>query len=94
MADIRLDGQVTVTVEQPEAPLIVTGLPTLPSGLAVVPVPGPPGTAVLQADRDRIVAQAAEAVTVLLDQHVTDPTPHPAYDDMQSLRLIFENGLV
>lgn len=29
-----------------------------------------------------------------LSQHIIDITPHPAYDDMQSLRLLFENGLV
>lgn len=26
--------------------------------------------------------------------HITNPTPHPAYDDMNSLTLLFENGLV
>lgn len=29
-----------------------------------------------------------------LTQHIIDVTPHPAYDDMQSLTLLFENGLV
>ncbi len=29
-----------------------------------------------------------------LTTHINDETPHPAYDDMQSLRLLFENGLV
>lgn len=26
--------------------------------------------------------------------HLVDPTPHPPYDDMPSLTLIFENGLI
>ena len=29
-----------------------------------------------------------------LDTHVNSSTPHPAYDDIQSLTLLFENGLV
>lgn len=39
-----------------------------------------------------------EAVQELIDEsvgaHVNDATPHPAYDDLPSLTLIFENGLV
>jgi hypothetical protein len=26
--------------------------------------------------------------------HVADPTPHPVYDDIPSLTLLFENGIV
>jgi hypothetical protein len=29
-----------------------------------------------------------------LDEHVNSETPHPAYDDMPSLELLFENGLI
>lgn len=29
-----------------------------------------------------------------LESHTNSSTPHPAYDDMQSLTLLFENGLV
>jgi hypothetical protein len=29
-----------------------------------------------------------------LEEHRLSETPHPAYDDMQSLTLLFENGLV
>lgn len=29
-----------------------------------------------------------------LDGHIADTTPHPAYDDLPALTLIFENGLV
>lgn len=29
-----------------------------------------------------------------LTQHIIDDTPHPAYDDMPSLTLLFNNGLV
>ena len=29
-----------------------------------------------------------------LAAHLIDPTPHPVYDEMPSLTLIFENGLI
>lgn len=29
-----------------------------------------------------------------LGAHVADTTPHPAYDDLPSLTLLFENGLI
>lgn len=29
-----------------------------------------------------------------LATHIVDTTPHPAYDDLPSLTLLFENGLV
>ena len=33
------------------------------------------------------------AGTADLIAHIVDLTPHPAYDDLPSLRLLFENGL-
>lgn len=42
--------------------------------------PGPPGS--------------SSGTTVDLQEHIIAPEPHPAYDDMQSLRLLFENGLI
>lgn len=35
-----------------------------------------------------------ELIEVAVTDHVADTTPHPAYDDLPSLRLLFENGLV
>lgn len=32
--------------------------------------------------------------TLELQEHIDDPLPHPAYDDMPTLTLIFNNGLV
>lgn len=29
-----------------------------------------------------------------LRQHVNDPEPHPQYDDLPSLSLLFENGII
>jgi len=44
-------------------------------------VPGPPGANGASADG---------AVAL----HIADTTPHPAYDDLPSMVLLFENGLV
>lgn len=35
-----------------------------------------------------------ELVDATVTTHVNDLTPHPAYDDLPSLSLLFENGLV
>jgi len=35
-----------------------------------------------------------ELIEEAVDNHVNDSEPHPAYDDMPTLRLIFENGLI
>ena len=32
--------------------------------------------------------------TVLLEAHIVAPEPHPAYDDMPDMTLLFENGLI
>lgn len=29
-----------------------------------------------------------------LESHVNSPTPHPHYDDLPSLKLLFENGII
>ncbi len=38
-------------------------------------------------------APKIEVVEEIVQRHVDDPTPHPAYDDMPSLRLLFESRL-
>lgn len=40
------------------------------------------------------VEQAQELIDASVAGHVAAPTPHPAYDDMADLTLIFQNGLV
>jgi hypothetical protein len=35
-----------------------------------------------------------EMIDTTVQEHVLDPAPHPAYDTIPSLRLLFENGLV
>lgn len=34
-----------------------------------------------------------KVVEEVVERHVNDPTPHPAYDDIPSLRLLFENRM-
>ena len=50
------------------------------------------------AEISELIAEYLETNPVaepLLEAHVSDTTPHPAYDkDLQSLAIIFENGLV
>ena len=36
----------------------------------------------------------AEATAAQIAAHVESATPHPAYDDMPDLTLIYENGLI
>jgi len=35
-----------------------------------------------------------EVSSAELQDHIDDPTPHPAYDDLPDLVVLFENGLV
>lgn len=57
----------------------------------------------LQEHNDRLIilesgGQSPVGIQAMIDDtigvHVNDTTPHPAYDDMPSLVLLFENGLV
>jgi hypothetical protein len=86
-----------VSVAVPEVPLIEAS-PPLPSdtAVAVVPVPGPAGQgAELTPEAlEEVVVRTTVATGTALTEHIGDPTPHPAYDDLPSLRLLFENGLV
>lgn len=34
------------------------------------------------------------AIDSAINAHVADTAPHPTYDDMPSLRLLYENGLI
>lgn len=42
---------------------------------------------------DRISAAPDPAMDAI-SAHLIDPTPHPVYDDMLDLTLLFENGLI
>ena len=47
-------------------------------------IPGPPG----------VPADLEAAISVVVEEHIQSPEPHPAYDDLPSFTLLFENGLV
>jgi hypothetical protein len=52
---------------------------------------GPPGVQGIQGEPGLDSGVVAEAMMIA---HVEAPTPHPAYDDMPNLKLLFENGLL
>jgi len=89
-------GPGTEVRVEPPALFSVSVAPPDPSpvGSVVVPVAGPTGpqgTPGAPAD-DLGVIQTMIDGTV--QTHVSTPEPHPAYDDLPSLQLLFENGLV
>jgi hypothetical protein len=77
------EGNVVGFDDDNDTPLVVayTGKPAI-SGAHVVEIadagPGP-GGGIDSAD---------------LTAHIVDSTPHPAYDDLPSLTLLFQNGLI
>ena len=64
----------------------------------IVGPPGPRGPRGDAGDPEQVGAAVTAYITkhsdTLLAPHVSDPTPHPAYDDLPSLTLLFENGLI
>lgn len=75
------DQEVTVQVAQTAFDQ-VTAIGDIPVVVSVMGgIPGPKG-------------DDGESDSGLMALHILDPTPHPPYDDMPSLTLIFENGLI
>lgn len=90
MSELVLPGRVVV--RPPDTPRIEKGAPN-PDRVLVVPVSGPrglPGLDGAAANITTILALADQQIAL----HVADPEPHPAYDDIPSLVLLFENRLV
>lgn len=90
-----------VSAAPPVLPVLQADLPgQAPVSATVVPVPGPQGSAadLTEADLERVIAEAtevtAEVLAGALVDHINSPAPHQAYDDLPSLTLIFENGIV
>jgi hypothetical protein len=78
MTDLLFNGS-PVVVPDPSQPIVMQ--PPSSPAVIVVPVTGPAGPA----DSGALDALAG---------HIASPTPHPAYDtDLQSLTIVFENGL-
>lgn len=84
---------VVVQDEQPEPVVLVGG---------TYPVRGDPGLSAYQqaladgfagTEQQWLASLKADA-TELVQEHVVAPLPHPVYDDMVDLTLLFQNGLV
>jgi hypothetical protein len=58
-----------------------------------VPARGPAGPKGDPGDLDDLTV-VEDMIDTAVTTHVQAPEPHPAYDDLQDLRLIFENGLI
>lgn len=86
----ELGATARVHVIPPPIPTFTVSPP--PSGpVHVVPVVGPAGAA----GADGVsIGVVTELVGTVVGLHMQDDDPHPAYDDLPSLQLLFENGLI
>lgn len=83
MPDLILASSVTIEVTGP-APVVWEQVEPSPVTVGVgshLLIPGPPGP-------------PGPPATAELATHVAAAEPHQAYDDLPSMRLIFENGLI
>ena len=84
-----------ITLSSPTTPRLEMGPPASPV-YTVVPVAGPPGPegpigpSGTLSDLVLISGMIEDSV----NSHINAPEPHPAYDDIPSLTLLFENRLV
>ena len=87
-------SEVIVTGDSPEVQVLVTEPPeqveasTVTESVVEVATPGPIGPP----GPEGPVGPAGDVVG--LEDHIQDVTPHPTYDDIPSLTLLFENGLI
>lgn len=101
-------SSVEVVIDPPQVPTVVSPAPS--NSLTVVPIAGGAGARGPKGDQgdqgdpgdpgpEGPPGGLSEAeVTVIAEtstlNHELDATPHPAYDDLPSLSLMFENGLI
>ncbi|GJF04975.1 hypothetical protein [Pseudonocardia sp. D17] len=86
-----------VRLDRPGVTVVETGGVTLPPAATrvddLLDVDAPPAVVgLLERQDDQIVRPVTR--DAVLAPHVAAPAPHPAYDDLPSLRLLFENGLI
>lgn len=76
----------------PQAPVIIEPSPQNALVVTQIPGVGPPGPKGEpgSSGTGAVDHEARDAIAV----HLIDPTPHPVYDDMPDLTLLFENGLI
>jgi hypothetical protein len=93
VVDVGPPGNLQVVVGPPAVPTFSVP-PPAPSGGVVVPVPGapgPPGPAGPQGPSG-ITPDGSSDLAVAA--HISDPEPHPVYDEGPSLLLLYENAKV
>lgn len=80
---------IEIIAGNPQIEITTQGAPTF----TVVPIKGDPGP---QGPQGAVGPQgpAGESGTEALETHIDSATPHPVYDDLPSLTLQFENGLI
>jgi hypothetical protein len=84
-------GQITTVPGEPPTGGPATEHPLALNDLADVDAP-PATVGVLERQTSGVVRPVPRAE--IIAEHVVDPTPHPAYDDIPSLVLLFQNRLV
>lgn len=75
------------------APVVIVPQERRTFHITQIPGVGPAGPAGAQGpagEAGAIDTVARDAISL----HVIDPTPHPVYDDMPDLILIYENGII
>lgn len=95
MPDLILASSVTIEVTGP-APVVWEQVEPSPVTVGVgshLLIPGPPGPQG-PAGPDGPSGPPGPPATAELATHVAAAEPHQAYDDLPSMRLIFENGLI
>jgi hypothetical protein len=92
-----LARNVQIAVTPQDSTTVITNLVTDQQGFVSVDLPPGQYDWWYQAGDYRVPFEVASTPTTVaedLDDHIVSLTPHPAYDDIPSLVLQFENGLV
>lgn len=81
--------EIVVVIEAPPPPIEVTveAPPVISVEVSEVGLVGPPGP-------DGPPGPPGASAGALLDEHVNDDLPHPAYDDGPSFELLYQNAKV
>lgn len=101
--DVPTRGLARFSFELPSGVVVdLAALAPVPSADGTFYLVGPRGKSAYEiavelgfvgTEQEWIASLSADS-SAAIAAHVASPTPHPAYDDMSSLALIFENGIV
>lgn len=102
-ADVPVRGLARFSFELPSNETVdLAALAPVPSADGTFYVVGPRGKSAYEialengfvGTEEEWLASLVADSSMELTEHINAATPHPAYDDMSSLELLFENGLV